>query len=69
MIEQDRNSLYNFVAILSEQEMRIKKNIDWGILVDAVPNILRTNIIRNVWLAVRRIAKEILEAKGVKNIC
>ena len=44
--------------------MRIKKNINYGIMLMTRCQILQTNIMRIVWQTVRRIANEILVVKG-----
>ena len=44
--------------------MRIKKNINYRIMLMNRCQILQTNIMRIVWQTVRRIANEILGVKG-----
>ena len=46
--------------------MRIKKNINYRIMLMNRCQILQTNIMRIVWQTVRRIANEILGVKGLK---
>ena len=38
MSDEDRISPYNIITISSRQVMRIKKNINWGLIVDPIPN-------------------------------
>ena len=47
--------------------MRIKKNINYGITNNLLVRhqILQTNIMRIIWLTVRRITDEILRVKGL----
>ena len=55
--DQDRISPYNINTISSRQEMRIKKTINKGIIIQFKIKILQTNIMRVVWETVRRITK------------
>ena len=44
--------------------MKIKNNINYGIMLMTRCQILQTNVMRIVWQTVRRIANEILGVKG-----
>ena len=62
--DQERISPYNISVISSRQVMRIKNNINRGLLVNSLPNF-PINITRIIWQTVMRITNEILGVKGL----
>ena len=67
MSDQERISPHYIYTISCRQVMRIKKNINYGITKNLLVRhqILQTNIMRIIWLTVRRITNEILRVKGL----
>ena len=65
MSDQDIISPNNINTISSRQVMRIKKNIDWGIINWSKTKFSELTLEKTVWQAGRRITDEILEAKGL----
>ena len=65
MSDQDRISHHNISTISNRQVMRIKKNINKGIIKLIQYQILQTNITRTIWQTVRGITYEILRVKGL----
>ena len=62
--DQERISPYNISVISSRQVMRIKNNINRGLLVNSLPNF-PINITRIIWQTAMRITNEILGVKGL----
>ena len=65
MSDQDIISPNNINTISSRQVMRIKKNIDWGIINWSKTKFSELTLEKTVWQAGRRITDEILGVKGL----
>ena len=67
MSDPDRISLYSTKTITSWQVLRIKKNINKGVLVDPKPNSLNLNH-KNCMTNRKRVANEILGVKVLSHV-
>ena len=70
MIDQERISPYNINTISTTKVMRVRININLGIISwsNIKKIILQTNIMRIVWQTVRRITNAILAVRGLKRL-
>ena len=70
MIDQERISPYNINTISTRKVMRVRININLGIISwsNIKKIILQTNIMRIVWQTVRRITNAILAVRGLKRL-